>query len=88
VKTPPNCDDKNFTLDKNNRKIFTKRFIHRNDEKITINKDYKSKFSHVITLNSNNLRTKSQQQTQQSPQYKQPQTKYYNNSLQQSLQIQ
>ncbi|PKY53869.1 hypothetical protein RhiirA4_472317 [Rhizophagus irregularis] len=24
VETPPNCDEKNFTLDKNNRKIFTK----------------------------------------------------------------
>ncbi|PKC58989.1 hypothetical protein RhiirA1_540744 [Rhizophagus irregularis] len=54
--TIQNCDEKNFILDKNNRKIFTKRIIKRNEEKITINEDYKSKFSHVITLNATNAR--------------------------------
>ncbi|PKY55689.1 hypothetical protein RhiirA4_427701 [Rhizophagus irregularis] len=51
--TTDKCDDKNFTLDKNNRKIFNKRIIKRNTEKIAINNDYKTKFSHVISLNVN-----------------------------------
>ncbi|PKY51826.1 hypothetical protein RhiirA4_469089 [Rhizophagus irregularis] len=51
------CDDKNFILDKNNRKIFTKRIIKRNNEKITINDDYKSKYSHIISLNANKIRS-------------------------------
>ncbi|UZO13578.1 uncharacterized protein OCT59_005075 [Rhizophagus irregularis] len=48
------CDDKNFITDKNNRKIFKKRFIDRKEEKITINEQSKNKYNHVISLNSNN----------------------------------
>uniref|UniRef100_U9SMY3 Uncharacterized protein n=1 Tax=Rhizophagus irregularis (strain DAOM 181602 / DAOM 197198 / MUCL 43194) TaxID=747089 RepID=U9SMY3_RHIID len=48
-----NCDDKNFDTDHNNRKIFKKRFIKRNEEKITINDNHRTRFNHVITLNAN-----------------------------------
>ncbi|GBC52808.1 uncharacterized protein OCT59_028609 [Rhizophagus irregularis] len=48
-----NCDDKNFDTDHNNRKIFKKRFIKHNEEKITINDNHRTRFNHVITLNAN-----------------------------------
>ncbi|PKY34546.1 hypothetical protein RhiirB3_454375 [Rhizophagus irregularis] len=48
-----NCDDKNFTIDRYNRKIFNKKLIQREVDKITINDDYKTKFNHVISLNAN-----------------------------------
>ncbi|GBC11029.1 uncharacterized protein OCT59_025792 [Rhizophagus irregularis] len=48
-----NCDDKNFDIDQNNRKIFKKRFINRNEEKIAINENHRARFNHVITLNAN-----------------------------------
>ncbi|PKY53513.1 hypothetical protein RhiirA4_471778 [Rhizophagus irregularis] len=47
------CDDKNFTIDKNNRKIFKKRFIDRKEEKIIINETHKSRYNHIISLNTN-----------------------------------
>ncbi|PKY44033.1 hypothetical protein RhiirA4_458198 [Rhizophagus irregularis] len=47
------CDDKNFTIDRNNRKIFKKRFIDRKSEKITINETHKNRYNHVISLNTN-----------------------------------
>lgn len=66
-------DDKNFVLDKNNRKIFSKRLIQRKGEKIAINNDHKTKFSHVITLNTNKERPNEPQPNnrphQQSTQY-------------------
>ncbi|PKY58838.1 hypothetical protein RhiirA4_481093 [Rhizophagus irregularis] len=75
-----NCDEKNFILDKNNRKIFTKRIIKRNEEKITLDDKYKTTYNHVIALNTNrthpsNMNTHQQntrsQQTR--PQYRTPQ---------------
>ncbi|PKY23921.1 hypothetical protein RhiirB3_438287 [Rhizophagus irregularis] len=48
-----NCDDKNFNIDQSDRKIFNKRFINRNEEKITINENHRTRFNHVITLNAN-----------------------------------
>ncbi|PKK55252.1 hypothetical protein RhiirC2_802931, partial [Rhizophagus irregularis] len=75
-----NCDDKNFTLDRNNRKIFTKRLIKRNDKKITIDDKYKTTYNHVIALNTNrtqNNKTNTQQQNtrpvQSRQQYRPPQ---------------
>ncbi|PKK66482.1 hypothetical protein RhiirC2_784721 [Rhizophagus irregularis] len=76
-----NCDDKNFTLDRNNRKIFTKRLIKRNEEKITIDDKYKTTYNHVIALNTNrtqyNKKTNTQQQNtrpvQSRQQYRPPQ---------------
>ncbi|GBC27554.2 hypothetical protein GLOIN_2v1769661 [Rhizophagus irregularis DAOM 181602=DAOM 197198] len=47
------CDDKNFDTNQNNRRIFKKRFINRNEEKITISDNHKTRFNHVITLNAN-----------------------------------
>ncbi|PKY17516.1 hypothetical protein RhiirB3_487803 [Rhizophagus irregularis] len=40
------CDDKNFDIDQNNRKIFKKRFINRNEEKIAINENHRARFNH------------------------------------------
>ncbi|PKY58276.1 hypothetical protein RhiirA4_480046 [Rhizophagus irregularis] len=51
--TSTECDDKNFTTDRNNRKIFKKRFIDRKSEKITINETHKNRYNHVISLNAN-----------------------------------
>ncbi|EXX68032.1 uncharacterized protein OCT59_000193 [Rhizophagus irregularis] len=49
-----NCDDKNFKMNSDNRKIFQKRFIDRKDEKITINECHKNRYNHVISLNTQN----------------------------------
>ncbi|PKB96151.1 hypothetical protein RhiirA5_385533 [Rhizophagus irregularis] len=95
-----NCDDTNFTLDKNNRKIFNKRIIKRNDEKITIDDKYKKSYNHVITLNANKTRPNdhnSQQPTTRTSyskqQYQPPQIPNYfnqdkiNNNLTNNQQI-
>ncbi|PKY54319.1 hypothetical protein RhiirA4_473060 [Rhizophagus irregularis] len=71
--TTDQCDEKNFTLDNNNRKIFNKRIIKRNSEKITINDDYKTKFSHVISLNVNKKR---QDEPSQNNRYQHPNQRY------------
>ncbi|UZO08313.1 uncharacterized protein OCT59_028571 [Rhizophagus irregularis] len=55
------CDEKNFETDRFNHKIFKKRFINRNEEKITISENHKNRYNHVITLNANkNSNTTSQ----------------------------
>ncbi|PKY54423.1 hypothetical protein RhiirA4_426770 [Rhizophagus irregularis] len=75
-----NCNDKNFILDKNNRKIFTKRLIKRNEEKIIIDDKHKTTYNHVIALNTkrsnpNNPNTQEQNTklTQSRQQYRPPQ---------------
>ncbi|PKK70923.1 hypothetical protein RhiirC2_779062 [Rhizophagus irregularis] len=47
------CDDKHFKINQYNHKIFDKRFINRNEEKITISKNHKNRYNHVISLNTN-----------------------------------
>ncbi|CAB4424301.1 unnamed protein product [Rhizophagus irregularis] len=48
-----NCEDSNFRMTADNRKLFNKRFIDRKEEKITINEDHKNRYNHVISLNAN-----------------------------------
>lgn len=88
--TTDNCDDKNFTLNRNNRKIFNKRLIQRNSEKISINKDHKTKFSHVITLNasracSNEAQANKHPQRQEPKNHQSPQISIYSTRLKRSM---
>ncbi|PKB97432.1 hypothetical protein RhiirA5_450587 [Rhizophagus irregularis] len=71
-----NCDDKNFILDKNNRKIFTKRLIKRNEEKITIDDKYKTTYNHVIALNANRSRLADTNTTPQNARFQQNRSQY------------
>ncbi|PKY56707.1 hypothetical protein RhiirA4_477187 [Rhizophagus irregularis] len=48
-----NCDDKNFKITSDNRKIYNKRFIDRKEEKITISENHRNRYNHVIFLNTN-----------------------------------
>jgi uncharacterized coiled-coil protein SlyX len=95
--TTDKCDDTNFTLDRNNRKIFNKRIIQREVEKIIINDDCKTKFNHVISLNSsqgkhnisqpNNWPNESPQKFNQRPQSSRFRPNYKNyNTANQDLQ--
>ncbi|PKC03233.1 hypothetical protein RhiirA5_424070 [Rhizophagus irregularis] len=70
------CDDKNFDIDQSNRKFFTKRFINRNEEKITISENHRARYNHVITLNAN----KNSNMTSQNHKTSQPLPRNYNNN--------
>ncbi|PKY32270.1 hypothetical protein RhiirB3_450332 [Rhizophagus irregularis] len=76
--TTDNCDDKNFLLDRYNRKIFTKRLIQRETDKIAINSDYKTKFNHVISLNAKTGR----QNNSQHPNHPNQTNDHHNNNSQ------
>ncbi|PKY40243.1 hypothetical protein RhiirA4_453575 [Rhizophagus irregularis] len=71
-----NCDEKNFILDKNNRKIFTKRIIKRNEEKITIDDKYKTTYNHVIALNTNRTHPSNINTQRQNTRFQQSKTQY------------
>ncbi|CAB4472617.1 unnamed protein product [Rhizophagus irregularis] len=49
-----NCTSTDFTLDKNERKIFKRRFITRNKERILINETTRQNYNHVIRLSKDN----------------------------------
>ncbi|PKY55560.1 hypothetical protein RhiirA4_427608 [Rhizophagus irregularis] len=72
------CDDKNFRMTADNRKLFNKRFIDRKEEKITINEDHKNRYNHVISLNANKYSNTTPSHNRRT----QPQTRNYNNSPQ------
>ncbi|CAB4396570.1 unnamed protein product [Rhizophagus irregularis] len=63
------CDDTNFFTDKNNRKIYRKRLLTKNNIKITINEETRDTYNHVIRLQSkstvDNINDTNQIQTQQ-----------------------
>ncbi|GBC32833.1 uncharacterized protein OCT59_007153 [Rhizophagus irregularis] len=65
--TTNNCDNKNFTIDRYNRKTFTKRLIKRNEEKITIDDKHKTTYNHVIALNANKTHTPNANTQQHKP---------------------
>ncbi|PKC00443.1 hypothetical protein RhiirA5_382451 [Rhizophagus irregularis] len=74
------CDDKNFDIDQSNRKFFKKRFINRNEEKISISENHRTRYNHVITLNAN----KNSNMTSQNHKSSQPLPRNYNNNNSQS----
>ncbi|CAB4386368.1 unnamed protein product [Rhizophagus irregularis] len=74
------CDDKNFDLDHFDHKIFKKRFIKHNEEKITISDNHKTRYNHVITLNAN----KNPNTTSQNYKPTQPQPCNHNNKYPQT----
>ncbi|PKY37037.1 hypothetical protein RhiirB3_461148, partial [Rhizophagus irregularis] len=67
---------------KNNRKIFTKRLIKRNEEKITIDDKYKTTYNHVIALNANRTRLANTNTTPQNTRFQQNRSQYRTPPLQ------
>ncbi|CAB4476838.1 unnamed protein product [Rhizophagus irregularis] len=49
-----NCTSTDFVLDKNKRKIFKKRFIIRNKDRILVNETTRQTYNHVIKLSKDN----------------------------------
>ncbi|PKK62866.1 hypothetical protein RhiirC2_813719 [Rhizophagus irregularis] len=74
-----NCTSTDFTLDKNERKIYKKRFIMRNKERILINETTRQNYIHVMKLSNNNS-GKSNAQSRPRPDTRGKQKQTYNNS--------
>ncbi|CAB4483191.1 unnamed protein product [Rhizophagus irregularis] len=74
-----NCTSTDFVLDKNERKIFKKRFIIRNKDRILINETTRQNYNHVIKLSKDNPgNSNGQSRPQPNTRGKQKQT--YNNT--------
>ncbi|PKK62872.1 hypothetical protein RhiirC2_789715 [Rhizophagus irregularis] len=73
------CTSTDFTLDKNERKIYKKRFIVRNKECILINETTRQNYNHIIRLSNNNP-GKSNIQPRPQPDTRGKQKQTYNNN--------
>ncbi|GET66209.1 uncharacterized protein OCT59_017884 [Rhizophagus irregularis] len=74
-----NCPSTDFVLDKNERKIFKKRFIIRNKDRILVNETTRQTYNHVIKLSKDNPGN-SNGQSRPQPNTRGKQNQTYNNT--------